>query len=106
MSDYALAIDRDNDGDLSNAEFINENLSFDGRSIVFEDVDFLDGNYFTLITDRDDDISVSIEQEASQLDPTNVDNARFRVSFDTQIDPSTFTVDDINIVGTTGTVTS
>ena len=101
LQDYALVVDRDNDGDFSNAELITTDMSYDGTHIWFDNVDFGDGNYFALVTGTDDNNGVTLEQASTQDDPTPVDSATFTVSFETQIDPATFDVSDIVIAGTT-----
>lgn len=50
--------------------------------------------------------SVTVNQGASQSDPTGADSATFKVAFDEPINVGTFTVGDITLAGTTGTVTS
>lgn len=50
---------------------------------------------------RDDDISVTIEESDTQVDPTNTNSASFIVNFDTQIDPTSFSASDIILTGTT-----
>lgn len=81
-------------------------MSYDGTTLLFENVDFTEGNFFTLATGRDDDISVTVNQKSTQADPTNVDSATFSVNFDAQINAATFVASDITLTGSTGTVTS
>lgn len=52
------------------------------------------------------DPSLTINQAPSQIDPTSIDSATFRVVFDEPINIATFTVSDITLSGTTWTVTS
>lgn len=106
LSQYALLIDRDNDGDFSDADHVTSGLSLSGNSIIVSGVDFLDGNRFALVASRDDDITVTVEQVALQTDPTGLDSARFRVLFDTEILPTSFTAGDITLSGTTGIVSA
>ena len=47
-----------------------------------------------------------MEQVALQTDPTGLDSARFRVLFDTEILPASFTAGDITLSGTTGIVSA
>ena len=49
----------------------------------------------------------SLEQKLGQFDPTYIDKATFTVDFREPINPTTFTVDDITLTGTTvGTVSN
>ncbi len=57
--------------------------------------------------EKNDLLLVSIEQQASQPDPTGVANIKFDVSFSKEIDPATFTSSDITQSGSaTGVVWS
>lgn len=51
-------------------------------------------------------VEVTIDQAASQADPTDIDAIEFTVVFSEAIDPTTFTANDITLSGTTGTVTT
>ena len=50
--------------------------------------------------------NVTVDQASSQADPTAIDSATFTVVFDEPINIATFTVADITLSGTTGSVTS
>jgi len=52
------------------------------------------------------DPSLTIDQAPSQSDPTSVNSATFKVVFDEAIDVATFITSDINLSGTSGSVTS
>ncbi len=52
------------------------------------------------------DPTVTINQAAGQNDPTNADSARYRVVFSESINESTFSLGDIQLSGTSGTVTT
>lgn len=47
---YALIIDRDNDGNFSNADLVTSGMTLSGNVILFDNVNFRDGNYFALIS--------------------------------------------------------
>ncbi|MDC0505967.1 PA14 domain-containing protein [Candidatus Gracilibacteria bacterium] len=49
---------------------------------------------------------VTINQAASQIDPTTTDSATFQVVFSEAINLATFTAADISLAGTTGTISS
>ncbi|AUP80179.1 hypothetical protein [Flavivirga eckloniae] len=63
-------------------------------------------SFFTNKTVTFSKVAISIDQATNQRDPTNIDSAEFTVVFSEAIDPATFTVDDITISGTTGTITT
>ncbi|MDQ5963122.1 MAG: hypothetical protein QG629_204, partial [Patescibacteria group bacterium] len=50
--------------------------------------------------------SVTINQKSGQADPTSTDSATYRVIFSEPIDATTFTQSDVQLSGTTGTVTT
>jgi len=49
---------------------------------------------------------VSVEQAATQADPTSIDSAQYIATFSEPINPATFAISDIVLSGTTGTITS
>ena len=54
----------------------------------------------------DEILSVTVNQDNGQVDPTNIDTAVYTAVFSAAVDPTTFISADISLSGTTGSITT
>lgn len=92
--------DSDKGTPLSTA-FMKKSSSYDGWDFVGTWKILEDQTYPSLF-----DLSVTLEQDSAQSDPTNESAIDFSVVFAEPIDPATFTAADITLGGTAGATTA